>query len=59
MDLITTTYRKEEEREAKGGTSGGREEEAGILCPSVQWRSQDFRLGGARSKESKINSKNY
>ena len=26
---------KEEEREAKGGTSEGREEEAGILCPCV------------------------
>ena len=26
---------KEEEREAKGGISEGREEEAGILCPCV------------------------
>ena len=27
--------RKEEEGEAKGGTSEGRKEEAGILCPCV------------------------
>ena len=26
---------KEEEREAKGGTSEGREEEAGMFCPCV------------------------
>ena len=26
---------KEEEREVKGGTSGGREEEAGTLCPCI------------------------
>ena len=35
---------KEEEREAKGGTNEGREEQVGILCPCV---SPDSELAGA------------